>query len=258
MTSKKFKLTSKKPRPPGLIWLLTRGAWKVHWALLPFHIGMVGCLITAGIVGLVWLGFPSWWGITWLHGAFGALLIVGFLGIAGWYCRDRCFRLAYGRMFFVDGAFLAGISVSGAIICLKVLGILPMEVFGPEGAVHVSLVLAWLLISLFGGGAVRHAVATVVWRVYRRGGLYPRLIADACAKCGRCIKACAVVRKIGPEETPALSLKRSLKELAGGKLSERAKKALAQCILCGSCQRACPYQFYIPLVAKNLARIATR
>jgi ferredoxin len=204
------------------------------------------------------------WTVTWTHGLFGVATTVGFLGILTRFARNESFRLASGKMFYVDAVLLAVISISGLILLLEIFGILPAA-SGWWTTIHLTSVIGWLIISLFGGGLVAHAVATLVYRFTdRRSPAAFRAFNSACAGCGRCVEVCPLYEASNGrrEEAPALKVRQYLKAFKNG-ASLGDLKAMVEdvyvCALCGLCVGVCPYSFrhydlYTSLLAEvNLA-----
>lgn len=251
---KKYKLTSLTLRPPGLVELMTRRSTKVDGL---FHIGMILSIITAVVMELTYLvsALPmEGWIITWVHGAFGALLIIGSLGYAGKYGRDRYFRLASGKIFLVDAAFMVVMAISGLILSLRVLDIMLVPDLGSSAMLHMFAAFVWPVVSFFGNGALRHTLSTIAWRI--RGGA--ETFSDACAGCGNCVEVCPVFDAWGEREqdAPALKLRKYLKRLSAKGVGVDEMKQIVEdiyvCTLCGLCVGVCPYSFNFVDLAKSL------
>lgn len=261
---KKYKLSSLELKPPGLIELLTERATKTD---ILFHWSMIGVLITALIMELFYFISPPSTLSTpflWAHGVLGSFLIFGGLAYFVKYWRDDYFVLTTNRMFLVDTLFIAAIATSGAMLSLKVLGILPPTALGVEGTLHVSLTYTWFVVSLFFNGAARHALATIVWRLYGTAKTMsnPSIFSDACGRCGKCVDACPLFEAYNgrEEEAPALKLRKYLKKLATEDLSVEEKKKIVEdvyvCTLCGLCVGVCPYSFnFVDLYKTLLAQV---
>jgi ferredoxin len=220
-----------------------------------FHVGMVVSLLTGILLEITWqagLGelFHGWgWTLTWAHGIFGLVTSVGFGGIVARFVKNPFFRLASGRIAYVDGAFLSIVSLTGLWLLLQLTGSLPA---GPGWLVTIHLVcaIAWLIVSLFGGGTVAHALATVVYRYSRAGSPSSfQAFSSACAGCGKCVEVCPLYLASNgrPEEAPALKIRHYLRVLGKG-VSAGTLKAMAEeiyaCALCGLCVAVCPYSFH--------------
>jgi ferredoxin len=254
--SKKPRLTSITGRPPGLVALLARRTTQVSPLSAVFHIGMVTAVITGILLEILYLtglsGITQGWGwiVTWTHGLLGIATFVGFIGVLARFASNRFFRVAAGRMFYVDGAFIAVASVSGLKLLLSIVGLWPAA-SGWEATVHVISVIVWLIVSLFGGGLVAHALATVVYRFNVKGA---RSVASfqafnsACARCGKCVEVCPLYQASNerPQEAPALKVRRYLNVFRkGAPLNELKSMAedIYMCALCGLCVSVCPYSF---------------
>lgn len=248
------RLTSITLRRPGLFALFFRRTYLVSLASTIFHVGMVVALLTGLIMEVLYLtGIGGvfrggGWGLTWVHGIFGLLLVVGLVGVVLRFAINPFFRLASGRMFYVDAAFLTVISVSGLVLLGQIWGLLrPTTTWW--SLIHLVSVLAWLIVSLFFHGKVAHAVATLVYRFTRqRTPAAFRAFSDACSGCGKCVEICpAYLGSAGkPEEAPALKVRRYMRALAKGAPPAEAKQmaeAVYTCSLCGLCTAACPYSF---------------
>lgn len=260
---KKYKLSSLELKPPGLIELLTKRATKTD---MLFHWSMIGALITALVMELIYfISPPSTLGMSflWAHGILGSFLVLGGLAYFVKYWRDNYFLLVTDRIFLVDTLFIAAIATSGMILSLKVLGILPTTALGLEGTLHILLTYTWFVVSLFFNGAVRHALATIVWRIYgtTKTMSNPSIFSDACGRCGKCVEACPLFEAYErEEEAPALKLRKYLKKLATEDLSVEEKKKIVEdvyvCTLCGLCVGVCPYSFnFVDLYKKLLAQV---
>jgi NAD-dependent dihydropyrimidine dehydrogenase PreA subunit len=261
------KLTSLQLKPPGLIELLLKRSFIVSASDFVFHFGMIGLFLTALVMELANLvqGFSSLfagygWVITRLHGITGAILLVGGVVYVYRYFSNRFFRIAYGRIFYVDLAFLGAIGVLGITQSLQTWGFTPAT----EGLqLKIILVYSWLLVSLVGGGAVRHLLGTIGWRVFSITGAMPAIyysFSDGCGKCGKCIEVCPLYEAHGErdEDAPALKLRKYLKMLATQKLSLTQVKRVAEdvyvCTLCGLCVGVCPYSFPYVSFYKDLLK----
>ncbi len=251
--SAKPKLSSVTLKRPGLVDLLLGRTSLVSIFSAVFHAGMVVSLITGMVMealyfstfGGVLRGYG--WTLTWVHGFFGLAVAVGFAGILVRFFSARSFRIAAGRMFYVDAVFIVAITVSGIVLLLEVLGVLPAAP-GWWPLVHLTSVMAWLIVSLFGNGLVAHAWATVVYRFTApRTPASFEVFSSACVGCGRCVEVCPLFEaRQRPEEAPALKVRRYLKAFKKG-ASPQTLKAMAEdvyaCTLCGLCVAVCPYSF---------------
>ncbi|HOQ98867.1 MAG TPA: (Fe-S)-binding protein [Anaerolineae bacterium] len=263
--SEKPRLASLTLKRPGVMDLLIKRTAQVSTFSVVFHIGMVASLITGIVLEILYFTglaglFAGWgWTITWAHGLFGLAVAVGFAGILARFAGNRYFRLASGKMFYVDAAFIMVIGVSGLVLLLQVVGLVAPRP-GWWTTIHLVSAIGWLFVSLVGNGLVAHAVATVVY-----GQSDPRspaafaAFSSACAGCGRCVEACPLYAgRPRPEEAPALKVRRYLRTLQKG-TSRQQLKAVAEdvyaCTLCGLCVGICPYSFrhydlYMALLAE--------
>jgi ferredoxin len=251
---KKPKLASITLKPPGLVELLIGRTFLVNPFSTVFHLGMVVALLTGILMEIMYFtGFSTvlqgWgWTVTWIHGLFGLATAIGFVGVLVRFARNRLFRLASGNMFYVDAAFIVIISVSGFVLLLEILGVSPAA-SGWWTTIHLTSVIAWLIISLFTGGLVAHAVATVVYRFTNsRSPAAFQAFNSACGRCGRCVEVCPQYEASNerPEDAPALKVRRYLNVFRKG-ASLKELKAMAEdvyvCALCGLCVGVCPYSF---------------
>ncbi|MBF0246064.1 MAG: (Fe-S)-binding protein [Planctomycetes bacterium] len=190
----------------------------------------------------------SGWVITWVHGGLGLLTAVGFMGVLARFAGSRSFRVASGRMFYVDAVLIGVIAVSGLDLLLQILGILPAA-SGWESTIHITATMVWLLVSLFGDGFVSHAVGTVAYRF--TNGHSPaalQIFSSACSRCGKCTEVCPEYEASNglPEQAPALKVRHSLKQFQDS-ASPAERKAIVEhvylCALCGLCVGVCPYAF---------------
>jgi ferredoxin len=254
--SKKPRLTSIIPKAPGLAALLAKRTAQVSPLSAVFHVGMATAIITGLLMEIMYLtglsGLSQGWGwvVTWTHGFLGVATIIGFAGVLARFASNRFFRLAAGRMFYVDAAFIIVASISGLILLLRILGFWP-AVEGWAATVHVVSVIGWVIVSLFGGGLVAHALATLVYRSNVRGA---RSVASfqafnsACARCGKCVEVCPLYQASNerPQEAPALKVRRYLNLFRKG-APLKDLKSMAEdvyvCALCGLCVAVCPYSF---------------
>jgi len=250
----KPKLSSLGLKKPGLISLLVQKTFLVNPLSALFHVGMVGALITGVIMEILY--FSGWgsilsgggWAITWVHGGLGVLTAVGFMGVLARFASNRSFRVASGPMFYVDAVLIGVIAVSGLSLLLQIVGILPAA-SGWESTIHVTATMVWLLVSLFGGGLVSHAVGTVAYSF--TDGRSPAALqsfGNACSRCGKCVEVCPEYEASNglPEQAPALKVRRYLKQFQDS-ASPAERKAIVEhvylCALCGLCVGVCPYAF---------------
>ena len=265
----KPKLSSLNLKKPGLASLLVQKTFLVNPLSALFHVGMVGVLITGIIMEILYVS--SWgsilngggWVITWMHGGLGLLTAVGFMGVLARFAGSRSFRVASGRMFYVDAVLIGVIAVSGLDLLLRILGILPAA-SGWESTIHITATMVWLLVSLFGGGLVSHAVGTVAYRF--TDGHSPAALqtfSSACSRCGKCVEVCPEYEASNglPEQAPALKVRRYLKQFQDN-ASPAERKAIVEhvyaCALCGLCVGVCPYAFRHYDLYMGLLRQVTR
>jgi hypothetical protein len=205
MTSSKttrFRVSSFTQEKPGLFALLFRRSFVVGLADYIFHFGLYGSIITGALLEITYL-LPALanvfnglgWKLSWSHGVVGVLLLSGGLGFIVKYVTNPYFRVAWGRIFYLDLLFMAVVTITGSLRALTVFGLMPADsTFSYPlewaGSLHVLVILAWILASLLYGGAVRHALATVVWRFtspLKRHALF-MAFSNACGRCGRCVE----------------------------------------------------------------------
>lgn len=161
----RISITSKLP---GLVELLIKKTFAVAFFSTVFHIGMVVALMSGIILEILYQtglasAFGSWgWLFTWFHGAFGLIAAIGFVGVLYRFNTNRFITPTTGKMFCVDATFIGVICASGAVLLLRMLDILP-GLWGWETTLHLVSVIAWLLVSLFGGGLVAHALSSIVY-----------------------------------------------------------------------------------------------
>jgi NAD-dependent dihydropyrimidine dehydrogenase PreA subunit len=253
--TKKPRLTSVIPGRPGLIALISRRTFLVSPLSTVFHYGIVLACITGFVLEAMYLvsfsGILAGWGwvVTWAHGILGLLAVVGFIGVLGRFATNRFFRLASGVIFYVDAVFIAAISVSGVALLLEILRIVPAISSGWWATIHIVSVIGWLLVSLFAGGLVAHAVATLVYRFSNsRSPAAFQAFNSACSRCGKCTEVCPQFQAHGgrPEDAPSLKVRRYLSIFTrGAPLHELKRMAedVYDCALCGLCVGVCPYSF---------------
>ena len=132
-------------------------------------------------------------------------------------------------------------------------------------SLHVAMIYAWIVVSLFLGGAVRHALATVLWRLTspeRKQALF-LTFSDACGRCGRCVEVCPLYEATDglKVEAPVLKLRRYFKMVATKSLAASEIKLIAEqtaaCTLCGLCVGVCPFSFNFVNMYKDLLTYAS-
>jgi ferredoxin len=273
---RRYRLSSFDLSKPGLLTLLFKRSFVVSMADYMFHIGLYGSIATGAIAELANLvtGFASLfdgfgWLISWSHGATGVLLVVGGAGFLARYFKNPHFRLAYGRIFYLDLSFMLAIAVTGTLQALAVFGLMPVYSFMPYpfrwvASAHVTLIYTWIVASLFLGGAVRHAVATVMWRLTSPENKHSvfSTFSDACGHCGRCVEVCPLYEATGGArvEAPVLKLRRYYKMIASDTLPASEVKSIAEqtavCTMCGLCVGVCPFSFNFVEMYKELLAYA--
>jgi ferredoxin len=196
---------------------------------------------------------------------------VGGLGFLARYFKNPHFRLAWGRIFYLDLLFMLAIAVTGILQALPVFGLVPVYSFADyplrwAASIHVTAIYGWIVASLFLGGAVRHALATVVWRLASPEKKHAIFMAfsDACGRCGRCVEVCPMYEATGGAEVeaPVLKLKRYFKKVASGSLAASEIKSIAEqtatCTMCGLCVGVCPFSFNFVSMYKELLAYANK
>jgi ferredoxin len=277
-SKRRHRLSSFNQSKPGLLALLFKRSFMVSMADYTFHIGLYGSIITGAIAELSNLvpGFANifggfGWLISWSHGITGFLLIVGGAGFLTRYVKSPHFRLAYGRIFYLDILFMLVIAVTGVLQALAVFGLIPVYSFLAYpfrwvASIHVTMIYTWIVASFFLGGAVRHAVATVMWRLTSPENKHAisSTFSDACGRCGRCVEVCPLYEATsGAEvEAPVLKLKKYYKMIASGTLPISEVKSIAEqtavCTMCGLCVGVCPFSFNFVNMYKDLLAYANK
>jgi ferredoxin len=276
--SKRYRLSSFNLTKPGLLTLLFRRSFIVGMSDFTFHIGLFGSIITGGIMEFSNLApwFAAFfngygWLISWSHGVTGVFLVIGGAGFVARYVRNRYFRLAYGKTFYLDLAFMVTIAVTGTLQALAVFGLLPVVGFTPypfewAASIHVTMIYAWAVLSLFLGGAAKQAVAAVAWRLTSPANKHATFLtfSDACGRCGRCAEVCPLYEATGGAdvEAPVLKLRKYFRMVAKGSLPASEVKSIAEqttvCTLCGLCAGVCPFSFNFVDMYKWLLAYANR
>jgi ferredoxin len=273
----KYRPSSLELKKPGLLALLFKRSFTVGLADYLFHIGVYGSIVTGAIMELC--NFVPWfasvfngagWIVSWSHGATGFFLLLGGAGFVVRYVNNRYFRLAWGRIFYLDIVFLSVIAITGVLQVLPVFGLISVVGFTPYlltwiASIHVVMIYGWIVASLFLGGAVRHALATVVWRLaspQQKFTLFSTF-SDACGRCGRCIEVCSLYEATkGSVEAPVFRLRRLYKTILKRSLTEDELRSAAeqatQCTLCGLCVGVCPFSFNFVDLSKELLAYANK
>ncbi len=221
-----------------------------------YHIGMIGCVVTAIIIAILWpflnvgttLGAILHYGLFYLHGIFGAILIIGCLATLA-KLGDKGFIRAYGTAgLAVDTILLILIALTGLLGGLGILGLAQVGSWTYWIYLHIALVLAWLFLSYAADGAVRHAWGALRWWYNKimgnTLGMY-LAFADACGRCGNCVNYCPMYLA-GVDEAPAIKLREYLRNLPHMTSPIDAKliaEKYSTCLFCGICMAVCPYQF---------------
>ncbi|HDJ66178.1 MAG TPA: hypothetical protein ENF33_00475 [Nitrososphaeria archaeon] len=240
------EITSSKLYPRGLIELLFRWTFRKGFSSTLFHLGMIGAILTA-----VLLEFSRWinlgWALTWTHGLFGLLVILGGIPALLKCLLDKYSRLVYGMMLFIDFILLCIVMFSGFMITLTTLGMIPPTPT-PWPMIHVLSAYIWILVSLLGNGAIRHAFATLILRLKGMETENINLLKSACAKCGRCVEACVEFTGRAVEDSPAYKTFKLLenygafskKPISNELIDAIRNDLLTICTWCQMCTSVCP------------------
>jgi ferredoxin len=270
--SPKPKLASITPGRPGLLRLLVERTAVVSGYSTAFHIGMVIVLLTGIMLEITYqvgLATHGWgWTLTWAHGICGLVTAVGFVGIVSRFIKNPYFRLVSGRIAYVDGAFIAVLCVTGLWLLGELFGILATG-SGWLVPIHLVCAIAWLIVSLFGGGVVAHALASVVYRFSKSGSPTSfQAFSTACSSCGKCVEVCPLYLASNgrPEEAPAFKVRQYLRVFGKGAPAATLKSMAEEiyaCALCGLCVGVCPYSFrhydlYVALLKQVNKSVAGR
>lgn len=293
----RFRLSSLQLKKPGIIELLFKRSLIVGPSDFLFHIGLWGNIITGLIMeaayfvnGVADLFASYGWLLPWVHGITGLLILAGGIGFIVRYVRNPFFRLAYGKVFFLDLAFLGALAVAGTLHALPVFGFSPVSsftLFTPgfmqtllpatytsvlfyyirgAGTIHVLLVYVFLVVSFLGGGAVRHAVATIAWR-FTKADSTPTMgqqwgtamvFKDACGKCGRCVEVCPAYEAFNGNkmEAPVVKLRKYYQIHRSRKLTPSEIRYLSEqmavCTQCNLCAGVCPFSFNFVVMYQDM------
>jgi NAD-dependent dihydropyrimidine dehydrogenase PreA subunit len=271
----KYRLASFDLVKPGFLTLLFKRSFIIGMADYIFHIGIYGSIITGAIMEIsnfipmfasMFSGFG--WLIAWSHGVTGILLIVGGAGFVMRYFKNQYFALAWGKIFYMDLIFLLAIAITGILQGLPVFGVIAVIGFTPYSlswvaSIHITIIYAWIVTSLFVGGAVRHALATVVWRftsTEKKHALFSTF-SDACGRCGRCVEICSLYEATkGTSQSPIVKLKKYFKAIATRSLTGEEIRSIGEqtalCTMCGLCAGVCPFSFdFVGMYKELLAYI---
>jgi ferredoxin len=269
--SKRYRLTSFNLEKPGLLALLFKRSFTVGISDYFFHFGLYGSVITGVLLEIAYL-FPAsvsifsglGWRISWLHAVTGVLLLVGGSGFLIRHSSNPHFRLAWGRVFYADLIFMLAIAVTGSLQAIVVFGLTPMFALPLPlawiGSLHVTVIFLWIVGSLLYGGAVRHGLATVAWRLASLENRHALFMAfsNACGRCGRCVEVCPLYDAMnGAEiEAPVVKLRRYFRLIASGSMTASEVKSIAEqtavCTMCGLCAGVCPFSFNFVDMYKDL------
>jgi ferredoxin len=275
--SERYRLSSFNLEKPSLIALLFRRSLIVGLADYVFHLGLYGSIITGSLMEISYF-VPKFtsvfnglgWRLSWLHAVTGLLLLAGGLGFVARYFRNEHFRLAWRRIFYLDLLFLVIAAITGSFQAIAVFGLMPVVFdlypLGLAGNLHVTVIGVWIVASLIYGGAVRHGVATVIWRLTspeKRRALFIAF-SNACGRCGRCVEVCPLYEAMAGAavEAPVLKLRRYFRMVATGSLPASEVKSIAEqtavCTLCGLCAGVCPFSFNFVDMYKDLLAYANK
>ena len=166
---------------------------------------------------------------------------------------------------------MLAIAITGILQGIAVFGLMPVDAFAAYpltwvGSIHLTMIYTWILASLFLGGAVRHAVATVMWRFTgpeKRHQIF-MAFSDGCGRCGRCVEVCPLYEAMDGAlvEAPVLKLRRYFRMIAAGSLPASEVKSIVEqtavCTICGLCAGACPFSFNFVDMYKDLLAYANK
>jgi ferredoxin len=151
---------------------------------------------------------------------------------------------------------MAIITITGTLQALAVFGILPVVgftvyLFEWSASIHVTMIYAWIILSLFLGGAVRQGAAAVAWRLTSPEKKYATFLtfSDACGRCGRCVEVCPLYEAMdgADVEAPVLKLRKYFRMVASGSLPASEIRSIVEqtavCTMCGLCVGVCPFSF---------------
>jgi ferredoxin len=257
--------------------LLFRRSLIVSMADYVFHFGLYGSITTGALMEISYF-VPKFasvfnglgWRLSWLHAVTGLLLLAGGLGFVARYFRNQHFRMAWRRIFYLDLLFLVTVAITGSLQAIAVFGLMSVvfDAYPLEwaGSLHVIVIVVWIVASLLYDGAVRHGVATVMWRLAspeKKHALFTAF-SNACGRCGRCVEVCPLYEAMAGAavEAPVLKLRRYFKMIATGSLRASEVKSIAEqtavCMLCGLCAGVCPFSFNFMDMYKELLAYANK
>jgi ferredoxin len=276
--TRRYRLSSFDMHKPGLLELFFKRSFVVGLSDYVFHIGIFGSIITGAIVefsnlvaGSAELFSGFGWLISRLHGVTGIFLMLGGLGFVLRYSRNRSFRVAHGKTFYLDLAFMSIIAITGSLQALPVFGLMQFDSFSNYslrwvGSLHVTTIYVWIIASFFADGAIRQGAAAVVWRFTSPENKHrlALVFSEACGRCGRCVEVCPLYEAMDASdvEAPVLKLRRYFKMIATKSLPASEIKMIAEqtaaCTMCGLCVGVCPFSFNFVDMYKELLAYANK
>ncbi len=228
--------------------------YDVSFSSFMFHFGLTGSVITSIILELSSFLHGVGWSLTWIHGLFGALILLSWPYIIYRYIRKSSIRLLEGPAFIIDAILISIMAASGFLVTLTTLGIIePVPSIWPT--VHVVTAYTWATVSLFTRGRVRHALAMILLGIFGEKMNNIRLFFDACGRCGVCIEACMSMTGKNMKETPAYKMHTALMNPERSQKSNM-DKVLKDCKECMICFSLCPIRWNKLKVVKNKCFVA--
>lgn len=229
--------------------LLYVKTYDVSFSSFMFHFGFTGSLITSIMLELSSLLRGVGWSLTWVHGLFGALILISWPHIIYRYIRKSSIRLLQGPVFIIDAIFISIMAASGFIVTLTTFGIIePVLSIWPP--VHVTTAYTWVTVSLLTGGRVRHALAMIVFSIFGGKMNSISLFSDACGRCGVCIEACMSMTSKNVKDTPAYKMHTALMNSKKSQWNNM-NEVLKDCKECMICFSLCPIGWNKLRVVKN-------